>query len=72
MKLGLIKNYTVSESWQDTTSSGGSGVKPETGKGSRLIILHAGTYDGFVENAELIFQAKKGRRLLSSNECCML
>ena len=54
----INQNYTVSKCWQDTTSSGGSEVKPPLGKGSQLIILHAGTKDGFLENAELIFQAK--------------
>lgn len=37
-----------------------NGVKQPTGKGSRLIILHAGTKNGFVDNTELIFQAKNG------------
>ena len=35
-----------------------SKVKQATRKGSRLAILHAGTKNGFVQNAELIFQAK--------------
>ena len=35
-----------------------TGVKPPTGKGTRLIILHAGSMEGFVPNAGLVFQAK--------------
>lgn len=52
------QNYTVGKCWQDTASQHATGIQPPTGKGSRLIILHAGTKEGFVENAELIFQAK--------------
>ena len=52
------QNYTVAKCWTDTTSPQANGVRQPTGKGSRLIILHAGTKDGFVDNAELIFQAK--------------
>ena len=52
------QNYTVAKCWQDTTSPGGSGVQQPTGKGSRLIIVHAGTKNGFIPNASLVFQAK--------------
>ncbi|XP_066958850.1 uncharacterized protein [Macrobrachium rosenbergii] len=51
------QNYTVQKCWTDLSSQQATGVKPPTGKGSRLIILHAGTEDGFV-NAELVFQAR--------------
>ena len=36
-----------------------TGLKGPTGKGSRLIITHAGSKDGFVNGAEMVFQAKK-------------
>lgn len=52
------QNYTVQKCWTDTTSDHATGIKPPTGKGSRFIILHAGTKAGFVKNASLIFQAK--------------
>ena len=52
------QNYTVSKCWVDTTSEKATGVKVPTGKGCRLIILHAGTKHGFVPNAALVFQAK--------------
>ena len=54
----INQNYTVAKCWTDTTSPQATGVKQPTGKGSRLIILHAGTRNGFVPNAELVFQAK--------------
>ena len=52
------QNSTVGKCWIDTSSQEATGVKPPTGKGARLIILHAGTKDGFINNGELIFQAK--------------
>lgn len=52
------QNYTVSNCWLDMTSPKATGVRQPTGKGSRLIILHAGTKNGFVNNTELVFQAK--------------
>lgn len=51
------QNYTVEKCWTDTTSDAATGIKPPTGKGSRLIVLHAGTKDGFINNCELIFRA---------------
>ena len=54
----INQNYTDGKCWQDTTAERATGINPPTGKGSRLILLHAGTKEGFVENAELIFQAK--------------
>ena len=30
------------------------------GKGKRLIVLHAGSKDGFVEGMDLVFEGKKG------------
>ena len=52
------QNYTMSKCWVDTASREATGIRVPTGKGSRLIIVHAGTKHGFVQNADLIFQAK--------------
>lgn len=54
----INQNYTVSKCWVDGTSDKAMGVKVPTGKGGRLIILHAGTKNGFVPEAALVFQAK--------------
>ena len=35
------------------------GVRKPTGKGSRLIILHAGGENGWIDGADLVFQSKK-------------
>ncbi|XP_076036265.1 uncharacterized protein LOC143022129 [Oratosquilla oratoria] len=48
----------VGRCWTDTKSPQATGVNPSTEKGNCVIIVHAGTRDGFVCNAELIFQAK--------------
>ncbi len=54
--------------WQDSTVQStrqafleglSTGVKNPNGKGKRLIVVHAGSKDGFVPGAELIFQANK-------------
>ncbi|GBL80210.1 hypothetical protein AVEN_29183-1 [Araneus ventricosus] len=43
--------------WQSSTNQGG--LKVTLGKGSRLIICHAGTVDqGFILSAQLVFQSK--------------
>ena len=52
------QNHTVGKCWTDTSSQQATGIKPPIGKGVRLIILHAGTKDGFIKSAELVFQAK--------------
>ena len=49
----LQQNPSPNFSWLRT------GVKQPTGKGSRLIIVDAGTKDRFIPGASLIFQAKK-------------
>ena len=54
----INQNYTVQKCWVDCSSNLATGVKPPVGKGSRLIILHAGRKNGFVPNADLVFQAK--------------
>lgn len=57
-EIQVNQNYTVRKCWTDTASQPATRVKPPTGKGSHLIILHVGTWNGFVSNAELIFQVK--------------
>ena len=53
--------------WVDSDGSGG--WKVPSGKGRRLIILHAGWVDGWVEGADLIFRSKtKLNRLPRRNE----
>lgn len=49
--------HTVTKSWSDETVK--SCRKEPTGKGGRLIVVHAGTSQGFVAGAELIFKSKK-------------
>ena len=34
-------------------------MRKPSGKGTRLIILHAGGEDGWIEGADLVFQSKK-------------
>lgn len=60
--------HTVSKVWKDSTiltprqafvNGLTTGLKDPSGKGSRLIVLHIGSDDGFVENGLLIFQSKK-------------
>ena len=45
----------------DDKVAGGTkgGMRKPSGKGTRLIILHAGGEDGWIEGADLIFQSKK-------------
>lgn len=57
-KTWVKQNYTVGRYWTDSRSKEANRVKQPTGKGSWLIILQARTKNGFVDNAELIFQAK--------------
>lgn len=52
----LNANHTVGKCW--LSSDGDGGLLVPTGKGSRLIILHAGSSKGFVSNALLSFQSK--------------
>ena len=53
----LNANHTVGKMWTDDTPHASTKV-PE-GKGERLIICHAGTSKGFVENGLLAFKSKK-------------
>ena len=45
----------------DPRASGGTkgGIRKPSGKGSRLIILHAGGTSGWVDGTALVFQSKK-------------
>ena len=43
---------------QETGGTKG-GVRKPSGKGTRLIILHAGSCKGWINGAELVFQSKK-------------
>jgi len=53
----LHQNHTVSKCW---LLYGSGGFKVPTGKGSRFIILHAGSKQGFIPNCLLTFQSKTG------------
>lgn len=53
----LNANHTVSRSWTDDTAASTSAVP--MGKGERLIICHAGTAKGFVQDALLAFKSHK-------------
>ncbi|XP_054721324.1 uncharacterized protein LOC129231136 [Uloborus diversus] len=66
--------HTKQTVWQDTfikrpkeafMSGLSTGLKAPTGKGSRLIITHAGSEKGFVKGAADVFKAKKKQRRLS-------
>lgn len=51
------QNHTKTYTWQSSTGQGG--LKVPIGKGSRLIICHAGSAnEGFIDSAQLIFQSK--------------
>lgn len=53
----INQNHSKQYIWQDSTSRGG--LKVPVGKGSRLIICHAGSAQhGFIEGAQLVFQSK--------------
>ena len=52
----LNKNHSTDETWY--FGEDGSWVNKPSGKGPRLIIVHAITRDGWVDGAELVFQAK--------------
>ncbi|CAH2100294.1 unnamed protein product [Euphydryas editha] len=61
--------HTKSKVWQDLSIQStrearreglSTGLKAPSGKGKRLIILHIGSEDGFLNGGELIFASKKG------------
>ena len=43
----------------EVTGGTKGGIRKPSGKGNRLIILHAGGQDGWIEGADLVFQSKK-------------
>lgn len=51
----MNSNHTMSKCWLDEDGTGG--LRVPTGKGSRLIILHAGSSNGFVPNGLLCFKS---------------
>ena len=53
----LNKNHSNDKTW--FLDEDGPWVNKPSGKGPRLIIVHAITEDGWVDGAELVFQAKK-------------
>ncbi|KAL4708513.1 hypothetical protein ACJJTC_014121 [Scirpophaga incertulas] len=66
---GVHISHTKSKVWQDFSIETArqayqrglsTGLKGPSGKGKRLIILHIGNEDGFVENGHLIFESKRG------------
>ena len=61
--------HTTKKKWHDNninsvrqafTSGLTTGLKEPSGKGKRLIVLDAGSEEGFVPNCSLVFTAKKG------------
>lgn len=51
----LHQNHTLSRCW---LLDGEGGFKVPSGKGKRIIVVHAGSKNGFVPNAKLIFKSK--------------
>ncbi|XP_049274292.1 uncharacterized protein LOC125759487 [Rhipicephalus sanguineus] len=60
--------HTKEKVWEDATVSSRedafrkgltSGLRTPSGKGGRLIVLHAGSENGFLDGASLVFRAKK-------------
>ena len=47
----------VEDACQGSTSGG---IRKPSGKGNRLIVLHAGSREGWVKDAALVFQSKRG------------
>lgn len=57
MNISEPSDFTLGafrRSWQDDSLKT---VRKKSGEGVRYIILHAGSEDGFVENANLIFKS---------------
>jgi hypothetical protein len=51
------QNHSLKYIWQDSNRSGG--LKVPVGKGSRIILCHAGSNKtGFIEESKLIFRSK--------------
>ncbi|XP_062523606.1 uncharacterized protein LOC134198261 [Corticium candelabrum] len=54
----LNAHHTLKRCWADYDGKGG--LRVPSGKGGRLIILHAGWKEGWISNADLVFRGKKG------------
>lgn len=54
------QNECVRKCW--TTKEGNVGPKVKTGKGSRFIIVHAGSKEGFVPGGLLMFKSRNGNK----------
>ena len=54
------QNLTVEKCW--TNEDGSVGPKTKSGRGSRFIIVHAGSDEGFVPGALLMFKSKNGSK----------
>lgn len=52
------ENHAKIKQWHDKNSETIMGKKIPIGRRRRLILLHAGSEDGFVQNDELLFQSK--------------
>jgi hypothetical protein len=56
-KTWVNQNHTLKYIWQDSASNGG--LKVPVGKGSRLIVCHAGsTVTSFIPETKLVFRSK--------------
>ncbi|XP_062522023.1 uncharacterized protein LOC134196819 [Corticium candelabrum] len=54
----LNAHHTLERCWTDYDGKGG--LRVPSGKGGRLVILHAGWKEGWISNADLVFRGKKG------------
>lgn len=54
------QNECVQRCW--TVADGSVGPKLKTGKGSRFIVVHAGSEEGFVQGALMLFRSKFGAK----------
>jgi hypothetical protein len=56
-KIWVNQSHSIKYTWHDYKTSGG--LKVPAGKGSRIIVCHAGSNKtGFVEDSKLIFQSE--------------
>ena len=62
MKPGENAHNGCEKTWvehdDDVTGGTKGGICKPTGKGSRLIILHAGGQNGWIKGADLVFPSK--------------
>lgn len=66
--LFSVTGHTVSKTWVDTEVKNSrdaykdglsTGAKEPTSKGKRLIVVHIGNENGFVDGCQWVFEAKK-------------